>query len=176
MILSLVITAIGPDRPGLVERLSSVIAESGGNWEGSRMARLGGQFAGVVQIGLPEDRLAALESALASLTDTGISAQVVHRGGEDLPRGEQEERVALVEVVGQDRPGIVSAISKALADAGVNVVELASDCVAAPWSGERLFKTRAVLHLPEGSRPEELRERLEAIAADLMVECELRSE
>jgi len=176
MPLSLVITVIGPDRPGLVERLSSVIAESGGNWEGSRMARLGGQFAGVVQIALPEERLDALESALASLAGTGISAQVVHRGGEDLPRGEHEDRVALVEVVGQDRPGIVSAISKALADAGANVVEFASDCVAAPWSGERLFKTRAVLHLPEGGHPEELRERLEAIASDLMVECRKKVE
>lgn len=176
MNLSLVITANGPDRPGLVERLAAAIVDSGGNWEGSRMARLAGQFAGVVQIGLPESRLADLDAALASLAGAGLDATVVHCGGAAADAEQGDDRVALVEVVGQDRPGIVSAISRALAEEGANVVEFASDCVAAPWSGERLFKTKAMLHLTEGASADSLRDRLEAIAADLMVECELRSE
>ena len=47
---SVIVTIIGPDRPGLVEQLSRVIADASGNWEGSRMLRLAGQFAGMVQV------------------------------------------------------------------------------------------------------------------------------
>ncbi len=44
----LVLTLIGPDRPGLVEAVAEPIAAHGGNWLESRMAHLAGQFAGIV--------------------------------------------------------------------------------------------------------------------------------
>ncbi|HPG28427.1 MAG TPA: ACT domain-containing protein, partial [Myxococcota bacterium] len=50
MARALVLTVIGEDRPGLVEDLSGLIASHDGSWDESRMARLAGHFAGVVQI------------------------------------------------------------------------------------------------------------------------------
>src|SRR4051812_3506563 len=44
MQIPLVMTIIGPDRPGLVELLASLVAEHGGNWLESRMSHLAGQF------------------------------------------------------------------------------------------------------------------------------------
>lgn len=132
------------------------------------MLRLAGQFTGMVQIAVAEESLPALEAALAELERDGLQTRL-HRAGavDDTPGA---GRVYELEVVGQDRQGIVSAISGALARLGVNVVELATDCGEAPWSGERLFKTRATLHSPGDLDESALREAVEAISVDLMVE------
>ena len=76
-------------------------------------------------------------------------------------------------MVGQDRQGIVSAITGALARRVVNVIELSTDCSGAPWSGERLFKTTAKLISPQELSPDALREAVEGIAPDLMVELRI---
>jgi glycine cleavage system regulatory protein len=165
---SVIVSVIGPDRPGLIDRLSSVIVSAGGNWEDSRMLRLAGQFAGMVQVVLAEESLASLDASLSQLEGEGLQARL-HRAG--LSAGDAvSNRVWDLEVVGQDRQGIVSAISGALARLGVNVVELATDCGDAPWSGGRIFKTHARLHCPDSLDLSVLRGAVEAIAHDLMVE------
>ncbi len=165
---TVILSVIGPDRPGLIDRLSSVVATAGGNWEGSRMLRLAGQFAGMVQVVLPEESLPALETALSELDGSGLQTRL-HLAGIGTAESETGSIFEL-EVMGQDRQGIVSAIAGTLARLGVNVLELATDCGAAPWSGERLFKTRALLHSPANLGESSLRESVEAIALDLMVE------
>lgn len=165
---TIIVSVIGPDRPGLIEQLSSVIVAASGNWEGSRMIRLAGQFSGMVQVVIAEEALPAFHEALAVLEQSGLQTRV-HRAGDDDTTSEPGTALAL-EVVGQDRQGIVSAISGTLARLGVNVIELATDCSQAPWSGERLFKTEAKLILPAGLYADTLRQEVEAIAPDLMVE------
>lgn len=71
MARTLVLTVIGPDRPGLVEELAQLIAAHAGSWDESRMARLAGHFAGVVQIHLPDERAAGLVEALPGLSTRG---------------------------------------------------------------------------------------------------------
>lgn len=78
--------------------------------------------------------------------------------------------LASLEVVGQDRPGIVREITRALAAQGVNVEELATECVSAPMSGEQLFQARAKLLLPAGVTVSALRQSLERAAAEIGVE------
>ena len=68
----LVLTLIGPDRPGLVESVAEVIAGHGGNWLESRMAHLTGKFAGILRVEIPTDRVAALTAALAALQERGL--------------------------------------------------------------------------------------------------------
>lgn len=165
---SIIVSVIGPDRPGLIEELSAVIVAASGNWEGSRMLRLSGQFSGMVQVVIEEDSLPGLSEALAVLDDSGLHTRI-HRAGEVEPANDPGRYYAL-EVVGQDRQGIVSSISRTLAGLGVNVIELATDCSGAPWSGERLFKTNAKLICPPELDGDKLREAVEAIALDLMVE------
>ncbi len=165
---SVIVSVIGPDRPGLIDRLSSVIVSAGGNWEDSRMLRLAGQFAGMVQVVVVEEALPSLEAGLSQLEGEGLQARLYRTGRSDDPSG--SGRAFDLEVVGQDRQGIVSAISGALARLGVNVVELATDCGDAPWSGGRIFKTHARLHCPDPLDAGALREAVEAIAHDLMVE------
>jgi glycine cleavage system regulatory protein len=79
----------------------------------------------------------------------------------------------MLEIVGQDRPGIVRQITHALATFGVNVEELHTECASAAMSGETLFKARAKLGIPASCDVTSLRQTLEKIAADLIVEISL---
>ena len=163
---SLVVTVIGKDRPGLVESVSAVVEEHGGSWAESRMSRLAGEFAGILRVSVPAASAAALPEGLESLESTGLRV-VVERGFEEA---DEEGHVILLELIGSERPGIVHAISEALAARDVNVDELNTECDGAPWSGDTLFKATARLRAPKTLDLEQLRTSLEAIASDLMVD------
>jgi len=148
MARTLVLTVIGPDRPGLVEGLAELIAAHAGSWDESRMARLAGHFAGVVQIQLADDRAAGLIAALPGLGARGLSVSVVDSEAPDRPL--EAGATLWLEIVGQDRPGIVRDVSRALAALSVNVQDLRTTVENAPMSGERLFRARAELAPPPG--------------------------
>jgi len=166
---SLVVTVIGKDRPGLVESVSAAIERQGGSWVESRMSRLAGQFAGILRASVPAERVDALSEALEGLRSDGLRV-VIERGVEEAV---QEGYVIVLELIGSDRPGIVHKISEALAARGVNVDELNTECEGAPWSGDTLFKAMARLHAPKTLDLDQLRESLEAIASDLMVDISI---
>jgi glycine cleavage system regulatory protein len=163
-------TVIGRDRTGLVESVARIVAEHGGNWLESRMCRLGGEFAGILRVHVPAENRTVLLKSLDALQAQGLT--VVVRPDEPPPTA-AGHRLATLEVIGHDRPGIVRQITRALAGQGVNVEEFSSECVSAPMSGETLFKARARLKIPEQSDLAALRRELETIAADLMVDVTL---
>lgn len=163
----LVLTVIGADRPGLVEKVAGLVAQHGGNWLESRMCRLGGQFAGIVRIVVATAGQGTLTAALKELAVQGLKVEVyADTAVVELPR----ESLARLELVGQDRPGIVRQVAAALAAHGVNVEELTTECVSAPMSGETLFKAGAKLHVPAGCDVAALRRELERVASDLLVD------
>jgi glycine cleavage system regulatory protein len=163
----LVLTLIGPDRPGLVEAVADPIAAHGGNWLESRMAHLAGQFAGILRVEVPDEKAGALADALRKLETRGlrIAVEISPR-----PAASAHRRALVVDLVGLDRPGIVREISHVLAERGVNIEELVTDRGPAPMSAELLFRSRARVNVPEGLDASELRERLEKLASDLMVQ------
>ena len=163
----LVMTLIGNDRPGLVESLAGVIAQHGGNWLESRMSRLGGQFAGILRVSVPTEHEANVVQALRALEKGGLTV-VVHPDAPQTPV--PPARLSMLEIVGQDRPGIVRQITHALAKHGVNVEDLQSECASAAMTGETLFKARAKLSIPRSCNLDELRRELEKIAADLIAD------
>lgn len=165
---NLVLTLIGPDRPGLVEAVADVIAAHGGNWLESRMAHLAGKFAGILRAELPGDRVAAATQALARLEGRGLKV-VIESGAPRAAAGRSLE----LELVGLDRPGIVREISQLLAQHGINVEELTTDRTSAPMSGEMLFSARARVQLADGTDVGAVRAALERLANDLMVEIRL---
>jgi glycine cleavage system regulatory protein len=170
LMTDLVLTLIGPDRPGLVETVAGIVAEHGGNWLESRMTHLAGKFAGILRAELPPDRVDAALKALATLESKGLKvvAEAVTRAERPAP-----ERTMDLELLGLDRPGIVREIAQLFAQNGVNVEELVTDRKSAPMSGEILFEARAHVHVPAGTDLAKLRASLERIANDLMVEIKL---
>jgi glycine cleavage system regulatory protein len=164
---TLVMTVLGTDRTGLVESVAKIVAEHGGNWLESRMCRLGGEFAGIVRVTVPKAQQSNLESALGKLS--GLT--IVVRGDEPVQSAAAAVLVSL-EVVGQDRPGIVREITRALSAQGINVEELATECVSAPMSGETLFQAKAKILVPASVALDKLRQTLESSLAGLTVELE----
>ena len=166
----LVLTLIGPDRPGLVEAVAEVVARHGGNWLESRMAHLAGKFAGILRVEVPPEQAASLSAALAELEGRGL--KVVGEPSGELGRPTAGRTLDL-ELVGLDRPGIVRDISQLLANGGANVEELSTDRSSAPMSGEMLFLAKARVRLHGDADLATLRAALERLASDLMVEIRL---
>jgi len=166
---SLILTIVGPDRPGLVNLVSDQVTAFGGNWLESRMANLAGQFAGIVHLHVPQANAEALIAALRNLEAQGLRI-VVSRGSDEASAPGRRMKL---ELVGQDRPGIVREISHALASRGVSIEELVTDFVSGSMSGESLVRATAQLRVPAQLGTTQLRGALEALANDLMVDLTL---
>jgi len=166
---SLVMTVLGEDRPGLVEKLSTAINEHQGNWLSSHLSSMAGHFGGMVHVLVPADQVDSLVEALHDLAPVGLAVSVKTGLLEEtgVPRKE-----ASLQVMGNDRPGIVNSISQAIASRGINVEELRTEYTSAPMSGTAMFNARAKLFLPQGVSARELRLQLEKIASDLMVDID----
>ncbi len=173
MARALVLTVIGEDRPGLVEALAEVITGHEGSWDESRMARLAGHFAGVVQIHLPDERADAFIAALDRLEESGLRVSVVDSQW-SLVDIDHRDTIRF-ELVGQDRPGIIREISSAMAALGVSVQDLRTVVESAPMSGERLFRAHAELAPPADVEVEKIRAALERLADELMVDLTLET-
>jgi glycine cleavage system regulatory protein len=166
---SLVLTVIGDDKPGIVERLSDEILAAGANWEESRMARLAGKFAGLLRVSVESDRAEALAGRLTTLRAGGLTIVAEPSGGSPA----DAIRTIRLELLGNDHPGIIRDIARVLAQHQVNIEELETDLASAPMTGETLFRARARLRIPSTVTLDPLRERLEALAGELMVDLTL---
>ena len=170
---TLVLTVIGDEQAGLVDALSGVVAARGGNWEKSQMAQLGGKFAGIVMVTVADNAADALIADLQPLEEQGLLDITIERAGAaSTPPG---SRLTL-QLMGQDHPGIVHDISHTLASRGVSIAELHTWTSAAPMAGGTLFEARAVLEVPAEVSETDLREPLESLANELMVDIELSSD
>lgn len=165
----LVLTVIARDRPGLIKALSETIAKHSGNWIDSSMARLGGEFAGILRVSVPATERAALETELGALGDAGIWV-TIRPGHAEAP---MPGRRVLLEMTGVDHPGIVHEVSAALASLGISIDELTTRVFSGSMSGEQMFDAHADIILPPGLDEAQLRDTLERIAEDLMVDIDL---
>lgn len=159
----LVMTVIGPDRPGLVDSLASAVARHQGSWLESRMAHLAGSFAGIVRVECPDSQSAALTAALGTLE--GLSVNAV----EESPAERSPSETLHFDVLGNDRPGIIKQLAAAIAAAGGNVEELNSDLESAPMSGHPVFRATGTIAVPPGFNPDTLANALEELGPDLSV-------
>jgi glycine cleavage system transcriptional repressor len=128
------VTAIGRDRPGIVAAISGALLELEGNIEDSRMSILGGHFAVMLIVGVPDSVAPErLEQGLARVGDElGLEATAVS----PVERLEGAETTAshVLTVYGADHPGIVHAVTSALAERSVNVTDLRTHVTGSPDS------------------------------------------
>jgi glycine cleavage system transcriptional repressor len=153
---SLVITATGKDRVGLVDDFSSAIAEAGCNIEESRMAVLGGQFAFIILLSGRWDALAKLEGQLPAVGER-LGLAITHQ------RTRQRERGAavipyFVEAVSVDRPGIVHGLSSFFARRVINIEQLDTHTYPAPHSGTPMITVTVTVGVPANTHLADLRD------------------
>lgn len=171
MLKTLVITVLSPDRPGLLEQIARTVAAQGGNWLESRMCHLSGQFAGIIRAEIDATQAESLATALRALP---AQRAIVAVDGESAAPTRPNGTLAALELVGQDRPGLLHQVSRVLAEHHVNVEELASERVSAPMDGTMLFQARIKVLVPSSVSVPALRAELERLASDLMVDVTLQ--
>jgi glycine cleavage system regulatory protein len=169
---SLIVTAIGSDRPGIVSLLSDRAQGFGANWAGSRMTNLAGQFAGMVHFEVPAQNAEPLMQSLRGLESSGLRVVIAKVETPPAPAG---RRMVKLELTGLDRPGIVRELSRSLAQVGVSIDDLHTEIVDDGPSGEHLFKMKALLVVPQSLPHEELRGSLDALANEMTVDIGLGS-
>jgi glycine cleavage system transcriptional repressor len=160
----MVLTAVGPDRPGLVQEISTVIHDAGANLEDSRMAILGGEFALILLFsGLPEsiERVSRRAATFESTVGLRVSLHETRRA-----KGSDTYLPYRLRVSGVDRPGIVASVSRVLAARGINVASLESRLQYAPESGTPMFLLRAEVQVPQGSALSSLEGELKTVCED----------
>jgi glycine cleavage system regulatory protein len=167
---SIVFTFIAKDKPGLVERLSKTVSDFGGNWLESRMSHLAGQFAGITRIQVSTEQATALRDALLALSSNELTV-VVQPGESASPVEKAQQRS--VHIIGNDRPGIVLEVSRALAARSINVSEMNTNITSAPMTAESLFESTVIIVLPDQQDLDELVEKLDEIANDLAIDINL---
>jgi glycine cleavage system regulatory protein len=165
----LVVTVTCPDRPGIVERLTEVLGAHAANWEESRMARLGGDFAGIVKLSVPSDRADSLTMALRALATEQMTV-VVKATQPEAAAAWAGYRLCDLRLTGADHEGIVHKVSAYLASQGVNVESMDTEVVCAPITATPLFQMAAHIQVPPGLAPTALNANLQRIAEELGVD------
>jgi len=167
----LIVSLIADDKPGLIEDLAVVVSKYSGNWLESNMSQLAGKFAGIFRVSVDDANAEPLAKDLRAVS-TSFNLQIESGNADDCEGLNSQADLLNVNIVGNDRPGIVMEISQALAQMGVNVESFATVCEAAPMSGDVLFKLEAVLRNSRNLDFEKLRKNLELLADDLIIEIE----
>lgn len=165
---TLILTVAGADRPGLVSAVADVVDAHGGNWENSRLAELAGTFAGVIEVSVTAERTADLETALRGLD--GLLTIAVRAGSDAAAPA---ERVVSIQVLGNDRPGIVRKVSGVLSTHALSIEELTSETRDAAMAGGRLFEASVTASVPASVNLDALRADLERLATEIQVDITL---
>lgn len=152
----LIISALGRDRPGLVNEFSQAVLDSGCNIEDSRMTVLGGEFAILMMIGGHWNSVAKLEQALAGL-QTRLDMTIQSRRTE--PREPAGDAIPYsVEVIALDHPGIVNQLARFFSERGINIHDLYTGSYVAAHTGTRMFSLNMALEIPADTHISSLRE------------------
>jgi len=167
MNVTIVLTIIADDQPGIVQTVSEVLTRHGGNWTRSSMSSLAGQFAGILLASVPAENADACLAQLQELQSRGL--QVVTNVCAEATESLKTTSFVL-DLVGNDRPGIVHEVTTLLANHSVSVHDLETSIESASMSGGELFKATAQLDVPENVDTDQLVAELENLANDLMVE------
>jgi glycine cleavage system transcriptional repressor len=171
----LILTAVGPDRPGIVGQLTAHLHAAGANLLDSRMVNLRGEFAMMILLEAPDataDKLARDLAALGQsmnlrLTATPqISSQsAAFKAAPGMP--------FKLRTYSMDQPGIVARLTSVLRNLGVNIEELSATQQSAPFAGSPLFQTEMRLTVPPTVPLGKLRAELEAVGNELNCDVDL---
>lgn len=161
----LILTAVGPDRPGLVGELTRHVLEAGGNLADSRMVNLRGRFAVLALVEGSDAVLAALRARLPAIeAETGLSLGAAAEAPAAAARPGLPFRL---KTYSMDQPGIVHRVSALLRDAGVNIESLETSLESAAFAGSPVFTLSMRVTVPPEVSPRKLRRDLEAACDDL---------
>ena len=166
-----VLTAVGDDRPGLVDEVTRYITERGGNLEDSRMVNLRGQFAMMMLVAGGETAVSRLQDGLGTLRrDCNVHAELRPA---DIAARRPPALPFRLNTWAMDHPGLMQSVSHLLGELNVNIESVDSSLRPAPYTNAPLFEMELVLSVPAETHVAELRERLGALCDELNIDWRL---
>lgn len=166
MTVRVILSVAGSDRPGLTQALADAVLAAQGNWLESHLSRLGGTYVGSVLVALDPADLPRLEDAVRAVDASGLRVAIVPAGDNPAPQGTP----LWVELVGQDRQGIVREVTTVLSELGANIESFSTATENSAHSGEMLFRMNALVTIPQDKTADEIQAALEAISGEIMVD------
>jgi glycine cleavage system transcriptional repressor len=166
-----ILTALGADRPGLVDEVSRFIFERGGNLEDSRMVNLRGQFAMMLLISGDEPALSVIRAELGFFSHSArLQADLV---AAEPPRAIAPALPYRLSVTAMDQPGLVHRVSHLLRTMEVNIESMETNLSAAPITGSPVFEMELILSVPRDTPLPKLRETIGKLCDDLNIDWQL---
>jgi len=169
---SLVITAIGADRPGIVNELTEVLLNAGLNVEDSRMSVLGGEFAVMLLVSGPTASIDSVKQQKDSLSDS-LNLNLLIKT--TTSRSSDNDHVSYkVTVEGMDNPGIVHKLARYLSQHSINIVNMQTDSGHAPHTGTPMFTVNMLIDIPAEQNIEQLDNDFAALCDELNMDAEFK--
>lgn len=168
----LLVTAVGEDRPGIVSHLAEVFARHGANMEDSRMTVLGGEFAAIALVAVPEDKLTEFFKDLESLEKEAITVST-RKTQPAKPDRFKDYSTYQIDLTGADHEGIVHKVSSYFKKHSINIESMETDIVPAPETGTPLFCLSAVVAAPPSISEQSLRSDLNKLGEEEAVEIDV---
>lgn len=163
---SILISVLGDDKPGLLDSLSEIIVSNDGDWIESNMSTVEAKFAGILRVNVPAKNAKKL---IKELTSSKLGLQIACE--ETVPVTHSDFKSYNIELIGQNHVGIINKLSHVLTyELKANVEGIKTEIIDASMSGEQLFKAQINLHLPKSVDERLIKDKLELIADEMMVE------
>lgn len=174
MVEHAVLTAIGADRPGLVEAVSEFVFRHGGNIEDSRMANLRGQFTMMLLVSAPAESLHSMKAAAPTL----IQKTHLHIEIRAEATAQPPVRKAIpyrLTASAMDQAGLVHRIAQLLRSMDVNIESMQTNLGAAPYTGAPVFEMDVAISVPSELPLSQLRQKLETLCDEMNVNWQISS-
>lgn len=168
--VSFVVTINGADRHGIVHAMAERAQRYGANWAASRLARAAGEFAGMVHFEVPPENADAFANALRGLEVGGLQLVITKSGTANIP---SSLRMVELELVGDDRVGIVSSLTKMLTARGISIENIHTEVIGSAGAGKQTFKVGAQLLVPSALSMDALEQELGTLANEMMLDIAL---
>jgi glycine cleavage system regulatory protein len=168
---SLVVLVVGPDRPGIVRQIAERAQRHGANWAASRMTSVAGEFAGLVHLEVPRASVQPLTETMRALETAGL--RVVVEASDASSAAPPGFRAYELQLVGEDRAGIVSQLTNLLAERGVSIDSLQTDIQRGGAGGRATFRVAASVLVPKSVDVGSLKGELDVLAQKLALDIGL---
>lgn len=171
---NIVLTFTGTERIGLVEEITKLLLDLGGNVETSRMARLGGMFAILMLVSIPTEQLADLDRKIDTLTTQGYKV-TTSETKQTYAEAHLGWLFYQIDVQGADHEGIIHQVARHLSQRGINIESLDTVTAPAPISGAPLFTMTALVAVPPNLPGQDWKAALEEVGRQLDVAINVTS-
>ncbi|WP_198266247.1 glycine cleavage system protein R [sulfur-oxidizing endosymbiont of Gigantopelta aegis] len=168
----LVISAIGSDRPGIVNALSEIIVQNQGNIDDSRMTVLGGEFAIILLISGSEDELKNIEQLLKQQASS-LALNIISKHTND--KKPEQNIPYIVEVLAMDNPGIVYKLADFFSSREINIQSMQTDRYPAPHTGTQMFAVELVITVPPTIIVNDLRDDFLDLCEDMNLDASIEA-